>query len=99
MVRPFDCFSGGKFDQKAAACCKKGKCSPSNPDDCCKAAVAGGNQLVAAEATDHSVPVLAAVAVNIPHTTIQSSALALFVEIDQPPGSPPNLRSNLPLLI
>lgn len=25
LVRPFDCFSATKFDQKAADCCKKGK--------------------------------------------------------------------------
>jgi hypothetical protein len=28
LVRPFDCFVVGKFDQKAADCCKKGNCSP-----------------------------------------------------------------------
>src|SRR5258708_28973370 len=58
LVRPFDCFASGKFDQKAADCCKKGKCSPSNSDDCCKATVPGGNQLVTSKAPGHSAPVL-----------------------------------------
>jgi len=99
LVRPLDCFSSGKFDQKAADCCKKGKCSPSNPDDCCKATVQDGNQLVTAQATDHSAPVLAVVETEFPGTTFQLSAIALFVEIHQPPGTPPDLSLNLPLLI
>jgi hypothetical protein len=99
LVRPLDCFTGGKFDQKAADCCKKGKCSPSNPDDCCKATVPGGNELVTAQATDDSAPVLDIVATDIPRATLHMSAPVLFVEIHQPPGSPPYLRLNLPLLI
>ena len=99
LVRPLDCFSSGKFDQKAADCCKKGKCSPSNADDCCKATVQDGNQLVTAQATDHSAPVLAVVHTEVPSTTVQLSAIALFVEIHQPPGTPPDLSLNLPLLI
>ena len=99
LVRPFDCFSSGKFDQKAADCCKKGKCSPSNPDDCCKTTVPGGNQLATVQATDHSVPVPDVVLAEAPSTTFQMSATALFVEIHQPPGTPPDLSLNLPLLI
>jgi len=99
LVRPLDCFTGGKFDQKAADCCKKGKCSPSNPDPCCKATVPGSNQIVTAQATDHSVPVLDVVATEIPDATLQTSITALSIEIQQPPGSPPGLRFNLPLLI
>jgi hypothetical protein len=99
LLRPFDCLAGGKFDQKAADCCKKGKCSPSNSDDCCKGTVPDGNQLVTAQATDHSVPVLDIVAAEVPRTILQLSATALFVEIHQPPGSPPDLHVNLPLLI
>jgi hypothetical protein len=100
LVRPFDCFAGGKFDQKAADCCKKGKCSPSNSDDCCKATVPGGNQVVTAQAADHYVPpFLDVVQSDVPSTTLQLSAIALFVEIHQPPGSRPDLSLNLPLLI
>jgi hypothetical protein len=99
LVRPFDCFSGGKFDQKAADCCKKGKCSPSNSDDCCKATVPGGNQLATVQKTDHSVPLLDVVLVDAPSTTFQMSVIALFVEAHQPPGTPPDLSINLPLLI
>src|SRR6266481_733096 len=69
LVRPLDCFSSGKFDQKAADCCKKGKCSPSNSDDCCKATVPGGNQLATSKAPGHSSPVLDLWAVDVPSTT------------------------------
>src|SRR5579872_6356788 len=99
LVRPFDCFAGGKFDKKAADCCKKGKCSPSNSDDCCKATLPGGNQLVTSQAADHSAPVLHFVTTEVSATAIPLSGTALFVEIHQPPGSPPDLRRNLPLLI
>src|SRR5260370_2594263 len=51
LLKPFDCFSSGKFTQKAADCCKKGKCVPSsNADDCCKGTLPGGKQLVASKA-------------------------------------------------
>ena len=99
LARPFDCFTGSKFDQKATDCCKKGKCSPSNPDDCCKATIQGGDQLVTTQATDHSVPVLDVAMTEVPSTTLQLSVTALLVERHQPPGSPPSLRLNLPLLI
>src|SRR6266446_4962153 len=95
LVRPFDCFSGSKFDQKATDCCKKGKCSPSNPDDCCKATVQGGDQLITSQAEDHSAPVLDFVATEFVTTTILPSAIARFIEIHQPPGSPPDFQLNL----
>jgi hypothetical protein len=98
LVRPFDCFAGGKFDQKAADCCKKGKCSPSNSHDCCKATIQGGNHLVTPKAPDHSVPALE-VAMAVASTTLQLLATSLFVEVHPPPGSPPDFRLNLPLLI
>ncbi len=100
LVRPFDCFAGGKFDQKAADCCEKGKCSPSNSDDCCKATVPGGNQFVTAKATDHSSPVLDLLIADIPSATSEPLVIrSLDVEIYPPPGSPPDFRLNLPLLI
>jgi len=99
LLRPFDCFSAGKFDKKAADCCKKGKCPPSNADDCCKATVAGGIHLVTSQATDHSAPVLHLVATDVPATAIPLSEAALSVETHRPPGSPPDLHLNLPLLI
>ena len=99
LVRPFDCFSSGRFDQKAVDCCKKGKCSPSNPDDCCKATVPDGNQLVTSKVTDHSPPVLDVAMADVPNTTSQALADSLLVEVHPPPGSPPDFRLNLPLLI
>jgi hypothetical protein len=99
LVRPFDCFSSGRFDQKAADCCKKGKCSPSNSDDCCKATVPDGNQLATSKATDHSSPVLGVVMVDVPSTISQPLVTSLLVEVHAPPGSPPGFRLNLPLLI
>jgi hypothetical protein len=99
LVRPFDCFSSGRFDQKAADCCKKGKCSPSNPDDCCKATVQGGNQLVTSKAPDHSSPVLDVVMADVSNTTSQPVMATFSVEVHAPPGSPPDFRLNLPLLI
>jgi hypothetical protein len=100
LARPFDCFAGGKFDQKAADCCKKGNCSPANSDNCCKATVPGGNQVVTAQATDHhSVPVLDVVQADVLRATLQLQAVSFFIEIHRSPGSPPDLRLNLPLLI
>jgi hypothetical protein len=50
---------------------------------------------VTAQATDRSAPVFDVVLTEVPSTTFQLSAIALFVEIHQPP----DLRLNLPLLI
>src|ERR1700692_2064281 len=99
LVRPFDCFAGGKFDQKAADCCKKGKCSPSNSDDCCKATVQGGNQFLTSKAPSHSLPVLDLLAADVPNTTSNQLITFLAVAVHPPPGSPPDFRLNLPLLI
>jgi hypothetical protein len=99
LALPSDCFASRPADQKAAECCKKGKCNPSNSDDCCKATVPGDHQLVASKAIHHPLPALAVVPTYLPMAAPQPFVVARFVEIHQPPGSPPNLRLNLPLLI
>jgi hypothetical protein len=100
LVRPFDCFASPQSNQKAKDCCKKGNCEPSNPDDCCKATVQGGDQLVVSRAHHHPAPVLALVIADVPSVTSQPMYMAsLFVELHAPPGSPPGSRLNLPLLI
>lgn len=99
LVRPFDCFAGGKFDQKAADCCKKGKCSRSNSDDCCKATVPGGNQLVTSKAPGHSSPVFDLLAEDVPSVTSHQPSTFLAAAVYPPPGSPPDFRLHLPLLI
>jgi hypothetical protein len=99
LVRPFDCFAGGRFDQKAADCCKKDECSTSNSDDCCKATVQGGNQLVTPKVPDDSSPVLDLVLADVPGATSELLVTALAVEVHPPPGSPPDFHLNLPLLI
>lgn len=100
LVRPIDCFASPQADQKAKDCCKKGNCKPSNSDDCCKATVQSGDQLVVCKALDHPAPVLAFVFADIPNVTSQPLvAASLLVELHAPPGSPPGFRLNLPLLI
>ena len=100
LLRPFDCFATPQFDQKAKDCCKKGNCRPSNPDDCCKATVQDGNQVLASKAPEHPSPVLHVFLAEIPSSLSQPLAMAaLLVEVHAPPGSPPDLRLNLPLLI
>src|SRR5258706_7643061 len=59
LAKPFDCFAGGAWTQKAADCCKKGKCAPrADADECCKATVPGGNQFLGSKAPNHSAPVM-----------------------------------------
>ena len=100
LVRPFDCFSGPQTDQKAKDCCKKGNCKPSNPDDCCKATVQDAGQLLIPQAPQHPSPVLHAVVAEMPGSPSQPLVTAsLFPELHAPPGSPPDARRKLPLLI
>ncbi len=99
LARPLDCFSSGKFDKKAADCCKKGKCSPSNSDDCCRGTVPDGNQLATSKAADHSQPVLDVVMADVPGTISQLLVISPLIEVHPPPGSPPDSRLNLPLLV
>lgn len=99
LLRPFDCFSTGKFDQKAADCCNKGKCSPSTSDNCCKGTIPGGKQLVTTQSGGHSEPALDIAVIDLPGAAPLVAATPDFVQVHHPPGSPPDLRLNLPLLI
>jgi hypothetical protein len=100
LGRPFDCFASPQSDQKAKDCCKKGNCKPSKPDDCCKATVQDAGHLVTSKAPEHPSPVLHAVMTVMPSSPSQPLVVAsLFFELHSPPGSPPNARLNLPLLI
>ncbi len=100
LLKPFNCFSAAPFTQKAADCCKKGKCIPSsNADDCCKGTLPGGKQLVAAKAPHHSTPTIDLITTNAPGAIAQAFATMVFADVEAPPGSPPSSRVNLPLLI
>jgi hypothetical protein len=100
LAKPFDCFAGGAWTQKAADCCKKGKCVPrADADECCKATVPGGNQFLGSKAPDHSAPVMDLVVANEPDLSSElSNGDSLFV-VHSPPGSPPDTHRNLPLLV
>ena len=100
LLKPFDCFSSSKFTQKAADCCKKGKCVPSSKaDDCCKGTLPGGKNLEVSKAPVHASPdltVAAAFAHELPVPAFVSGGLA---DVHALPGSPPFSRLTLPLLI
>lgn len=99
LVKPFDCFSSGRFTAKAADCCKKGKCNPSTGDDCCKGALPGGERLALSKAA-HSVPVALEPIANVAPVTIAPVLVGLtLIEKSEPPGSPPGSRISLPLLV
>jgi len=100
LLKPFDCFGGGQFTQKAADCCKKGKCVPSsNADDCCKGTLPGGKQLVASKAPHHSTPTLVLLTTAGVGPIAPVFARTASTDVHAPPGSPPGYRVNLPLLI
>jgi len=100
LLKPFDCFSSGQFTQKAADCCKKGKCVPSsNADDCCKGTLPGGKQLVAPKAPHHSTPTLELITTVAPDPIAPAFATTAFTDVEAPLGSPPSSHLNLPLLI
>jgi hypothetical protein len=100
LAKPFDCFAGGAWTQKAADCCHKGKCTPgANADECCKATVPGGDQFLGSKAPDHSAPVVDLAIANEPGLSLDLfNGDSLFVA-RSPIGSPPDLHLNLPLLI
>jgi len=98
LLKPFDCFSGNKFTKEAADCCRKGKCTPSTGDDCCKGTLPGGKQLVASKAQNHQVPI--ALPTIEPVIFVEPAFTAsTFDKVHAPSGSPPSSRLNLPLLI
>jgi hypothetical protein len=98
LLKPFDCFSGNRFTKEAADCCRKGKCTPSTGDDCCKGTLPGGKQLVASKAQNHQVPI--ALPTIEPVIFVEPVFTAsTFDQVHAPPGSPPSSRLNLPLLI
>jgi hypothetical protein len=99
LLKPFDCFGTGKFTQEAADCCKKGKCNPSNGDDCCKGTLPGGKELVAS-ATAHHAQFTLDVATTVALDRFEPvAAMHAIATIAAPLGSPPTSRLNLPLLI
>ncbi len=99
LLKPFDCFSGGKFTKEAADCCKRGKCRPSTGDDCCKGTLPGGKEIVAASKIhQHQSPVALPMIGSAPNAEFVFLPVA-FHEPSPPPGSPPGSRLNLPLLI
>jgi predicted NAD/FAD-dependent oxidoreductase len=100
LMRPFDCFSSGQLTQKAADCCKKGKCIPSSSsDDCCKGTLPGGQQLVISKAPDYSIATVDLITTDVLVPLTAAFATAAFTHVPVPLGSPPPSRLNLPLLI
>jgi hypothetical protein len=100
LLKPFDCFSSGQFTQKAADCCKKGKCVPSsNADDCCKGTLPGGKQLVASKAPQQPMPMLDLITSNAASPIAPTFGTVCFSRVEVLPGSPPSSSLNLPLLI
>src|SRR6266404_5828198 len=99
LLKPFDCFGSGPFTQKAADCCRKGKCVPSsNADDCCKGTLPGGKQLAVSKASHHATPALEISATVADGVIAPALRVAILTETPAPPGSPPSSRLNLPLL-
>src|SRR5260370_8326096 len=88
LLKPFDCFSSGQFSQKAADCCKKGKCVPSsNADDCCKGTLPGGKQLVASKAPQRSTPLFDLITWNPPPLITLTFGTISFFLVEAPPRS------------
>src|ERR1700704_5798261 len=90
IAKPFDCFAGGAWTQKAADCCHKGKCTPGpNADECCKGTVPGGDHFLGSKGPDHSSPIVDFASTH--ELVLGSESFngdALFV-VQSPPGSPP----------
>ena len=100
LAKPFDCFAGGAWTQKAADCCKKGKCAPkADADECCRATVPGDNQFLGTKAPDHSAPVVDLATTNEPGLSTELFNSHFLFVAHAPPGSPPDTHFTLPLLI
>ena len=100
LAKPFDCFAGGAWTQKAADCCHKGKCTPGpNADECCQASVPEGNQFLASKAANDATPVIDLVSTTDPLPSIELLYGDSPLVVLSPPGSPPSFRLNVPLLI
>src|ERR1043166_6790472 len=97
LLKPFDCLTGAKVTKEAADCCKRGKCTPSTGDDCCKGTLPAG-KLVASKAQDNQVPI--ALPMSGPVLVVEPvSPPPAFDWVHPPPASPPGSRLTLPLLI
>lgn len=99
LIKQFDCFSGNKFTKEAADCCRKGKCTPSKGDDCCKGTLPGGKQLLASKAQHSPNLNITLLPVSTPVLQEPTFSSVTFDRVHAPPGSPPSSRLNLPLLI
>jgi hypothetical protein len=100
LAKPFDCFAGGAWTQKAADCCHKGKCTPDpNADECCQASVPEGNQFLASIAANDAAPAIDLVDSTGPLLSIELLMGDSALVGSSPPGSPLSSRLNLPLLI
>lgn len=99
LARPFDCFTSGKFDRKAADCCSKGKCNQSaDADPCCQGSLPDGDHFVAGKAADHSSPLLAVISARVPSLATPELVEAPAVAVSHPPPLG-RITGNLPLLI
>ena len=98
LAHPLDCFSAAKHDQKARDCCAKGDCKPSNSDDCCKATVQGGDELLAGKTAAHPVPLVVVATVALRAVVLPWTGQRAGRQ-DFAPESPPGVWMNLPLLI
>src|SRR5713226_3581334 len=87
LAKPFDCFAGGAWTQRAADCCKKSKCAPrADANECCSANGPAGNQFLGSKARDHSAPVVS-VARTIGPSPESLNGYSPFA-VHAPPGSP-----------
>lgn len=99
LIRPFDCFAASSPSRQAADCCLKSKCVPTaNSDECCKNTVPTDDQIAPSKAAEHSSPLIALMAVQIP-TAAPPIVLALSDPVRHPPPGIPVTSPGLPLLI
>jgi hypothetical protein len=98
LVRPLDCFANAPLSRAAADCCQKGQCAPSaNADDCCKATVPGGGELVSSKAAN--VPTPDFILPEVFGSMHEVFAAHVSAHVLAPRGSPPIANLSLPLLV